>query len=346
MSDFVQTPNLGLYKPNYQADYGQWGYHLNTNADIIDAQFGGGVGALFLPLAGGTVSPGPLVISATTTGNFETAFLAHGSLYGAPNQANANWAQIALDVDYADAAAGGGPGTVNYLYVGGNIEAGFSGHRTGVNAHMYVAGTPGAHSVTQFITGLVGWSGTGVADNGQNNNIMGGNLAAKLNTGATGWGGLVGLEVDITAQSGTSVNLKEGIKIVIGSDDLVQGSSVDVAMTVVMPADGAGPGTGGFQNGLSFGNATGVWPMLATSTLIGTLPTSLVGRAYSAANGVDFGAVTFSGHAFRSPGFSVDGAGNVLPHLLNAANDAAAASAGVPLNALYRNGNAVQIRLT
>lgn len=32
--------------------------------------------------------------------------------------------------------------------------------------------------------------------------------------------------------------------------------------------------------------------------------------------------------------------------LINAANDAAAATAGVPVQGLYRNGNAVQIRLT
>jgi hypothetical protein len=31
--------------------------------------------------------------------------------------------------------------------------------------------------------------------------------------------------------------------------------------------------------------------------------------------------------------------------LVNAANDAAAATAGVPVNGLYRNGNAVQVRL-
>lgn len=32
--------------------------------------------------------------------------------------------------------------------------------------------------------------------------------------------------------------------------------------------------------------------------------------------------------------------------LVNAANDGAAAAAGVPLNGLYRNGSAVQIRVT
>jgi hypothetical protein len=34
-----------------------------------------------------------------------------------------------------------------------------------------------------------------------------------------------------------------------------------------------------------------------------------------------------------------------LQPLVDAANDAGAAAAGVPLNGLYRNGNAVQVRL-
>lgn len=38
--------------------------------------------------------------------------------------------------------------------------------------------------------------------------------------------------------------------------------------------------------------------------------------------------------------------GGVFGPLANAVNDAAAAAAGVPINGIYRNGNAVQIRLT
>lgn len=38
-------------------------------------------------------------------------------------------------------------------------------------------------------------------------------------------------------------------------------------------------------------------------------------------------------------------AGNALGPLTQATNDATAAAAGVPLNGLYRNGNAVLIRL-
>ena len=37
--------------------------------------------------------------------------------------------------------------------------------------------------------------------------------------------------------------------------------------------------------------------------------------------------------------------GGLLGTLVSAANDAAAAAAGVPLNGLYRNGSAVQIRV-
>jgi hypothetical protein len=42
---------------------------------------------------------------------------------------------------------------------------------------------------------------------------------------------------------------------------------------------------------------------------------------------------------------SVDGNGWVFPRVVAAINDAAAAAAGVPIGAMYRNGNAVQVRL-
>jgi len=40
MSDYSQTPNLSLYKPNYALDVGHWGDHLNSNADILDNLLG------------------------------------------------------------------------------------------------------------------------------------------------------------------------------------------------------------------------------------------------------------------------------------------------------------------
>jgi hypothetical protein len=40
--DYTTTPNLGLYKPNYALDVGQWGNHLNLNSDALDALLGMG----------------------------------------------------------------------------------------------------------------------------------------------------------------------------------------------------------------------------------------------------------------------------------------------------------------
>lgn len=64
MSDFTQTPNLRLFKPTYDADDEMWGYHLNANADVLDAALSTGAGGTFLPLAGGTMT-GPLGITGT-----------------------------------------------------------------------------------------------------------------------------------------------------------------------------------------------------------------------------------------------------------------------------------------
>jgi hypothetical protein len=264
---------------------------------------------VFLPLAGGTVT-GPVTIGTTYTNNFQTEFLTHGGLYGTPQQSNTNFAQITIDEDVANAGASGGPGTVNYLYVGGLLNAGWTGHRTGINSFMYVNGTPGTTGpVTQFVTALVGWSQASVPDNGKNNTIMASNVRATLNNGATGWGGLCGLEVDITAQAGTTVGLKEGVKVVIGSDDAVRGSSVDAAFLIGLEAGGAG--NGGITLGFSFGSSSGVWPILPTGTMIGTTPTALGGRAYSAAYGIDFNAVTFTQAILRAPNFIIHPSGGI-----------------------------------
>jgi polygalacturonase len=40
-SEYTTTPNLGLYKPLYNADAEQWGNHLNLNADILDDAISG-----------------------------------------------------------------------------------------------------------------------------------------------------------------------------------------------------------------------------------------------------------------------------------------------------------------
>jgi hypothetical protein len=64
-----------LYKPVYDADAEQWGTHLNANADTLDLALGtSGVGALFLPLVGGTLT-GPLTLPANATAALQAVTL-------------------------------------------------------------------------------------------------------------------------------------------------------------------------------------------------------------------------------------------------------------------------------
>jgi hypothetical protein len=56
MSDYTTTPNLGLYKPVYNADTDQWGTHLNANADTLDSKIAAIGTGPFLPIKGGILT--------------------------------------------------------------------------------------------------------------------------------------------------------------------------------------------------------------------------------------------------------------------------------------------------
>ena len=73
-SDYTLTPNYHLYKPNYDADVDNWGYHLNNNADTLDAALAtSGGGAVFLPLSGAVPMRGALTLSDGGTAISQTA---------------------------------------------------------------------------------------------------------------------------------------------------------------------------------------------------------------------------------------------------------------------------------
>jgi hypothetical protein len=61
-SDYTQTPNLGLFKPTFNADVSNWGQHWNQNADTLDGAFPHGPSGSYLLLSGGTLT-GPLTLS-------------------------------------------------------------------------------------------------------------------------------------------------------------------------------------------------------------------------------------------------------------------------------------------
>ena len=62
--EFTTTPNLGLKKPNYDADAELWGYHINENADLLDQALGP-VGT-YVPFTGGEMR-GALALAGVST---------------------------------------------------------------------------------------------------------------------------------------------------------------------------------------------------------------------------------------------------------------------------------------
>jgi len=75
--DYTRTSNLGLYKPTYAADVGNWGSHLNANSDTLDALLAtSGPSVAFLPISGGTLT-GAL---GGTTASFSSGVAVGGPL--------------------------------------------------------------------------------------------------------------------------------------------------------------------------------------------------------------------------------------------------------------------------
>jgi len=89
--DYTRTSNLGLYKPTYAADVGNWGSHLNANSDTLDALLATtGPSVAFLPISGGSLT-GAL---GGTTASFSSGVAVGGPLtYTATGGSTARAAQ-------------------------------------------------------------------------------------------------------------------------------------------------------------------------------------------------------------------------------------------------------------
>lgn len=142
--------------------------------------------------------------------------------------------------------------------------------------------------------------------------IFGFNPTVYLNPGATFWRGLTGGEIDITAASGSSVENIIGLHIVQTDSSVVAGSRENIGFDFDNGSTAAG-----WDIGFSFGNYDGYFPMASTGTLIGCYRHAGSGTSCgTTTNGVDFdngssSKVIFTGKAFRSTGFSVDGSGKL-----------------------------------
>lgn len=142
-------------------------------------------------------------------------------------------------------------------------------------------------------------------------------------SGSTGWLIISGGEFDAGIATGASGSNRFGVNIV--SSGSLQGSVRDAA--IELGSTGVGFKTGILLSTLHVGA-----PIATTGTVIGS-----DGNAQTVANGIDFSALTITGSAFKSPGYSVDGTGN------NIAMTPSTGNANITLNPVAASSQAFLI---
>jgi len=283
----------------------------NVPASYLDANF-----AQLVELAGGNTILGKNTFSDSLSGT-STAGSVH--LLG-----------VSLSETVTDLTASS---TVDGLYIShifGTGQAARNGIRVDLNNAAATAGVSADQHA--FYTGIMSNLYIAYSDGGgvgtEKGDFYGYAAQVTFAAGATNMHGIVGAEFDIGCQAGSSLISKIGLQVLSYASDAVKGSAIDAL--VLITADSST--TAKFDYGIVFGKAGTNWPV--SGTLIGTYATL---NTRAAVNGIDFSAVTFSGSAFKSAGFSVT-TSLVSIDGLAAGNNAqlTVANAGV-------NGGAVQI---
>lgn len=144
-----------------------------------------------------------------------------------------------------------------------------------------------------------------------------------LSNGATFYNGVHLEENDIDMETGSSADYVDGVSVILASTNQVAGFRENVAFFV-----GAGPGAlptittvlgiGGYE---SSGN-----PLAATASIVQANPHQATGPGPTITNGIHFaqdpvcscGLITFTGNAYDSNGFAVDGSGDITGLNINA----------------------------
>jgi len=201
--------------------------------------------------------------------------------------------------------------------------AGSTGGRAALYTGTFIQATTG-NSGGNYVGGRFDVFGN-VNDNGTSfptstsGALFGINPSVGLNGTATFWTGLVGAEIDIEVSGSASVADKIGEQIVATTVDTIDASRESVGLSFNQQANGHGT-TPGWQFGMLFGTYAGFNPIQSGGTLIGIMchvnncGTNPFGTV---AHGIDFSTGTFSSDAFKSPGFVVDGSGNITAGPLN-----------------------------
>lgn len=368
--DYTTTPYFALYKPVAGMDVGTWGLHWNSNADVLDATLKAHDDTLaamdgsFLPLTGGVLS-GPLEVRHTGTANRLTSAPTH------PSAAYIN-DQSQLFSYYVAASGGGTSGQVS-------ANAKFYSSITGApNQYIFnlvavsdYAGTGGnGHQVPVYAQGI---RRTVNAGNEANNPQIWSGVFECIdftNTDSALTNYMSGLEIDMTCGNTDSALRRRGIGMYLNKANVgdvapvvnlglhiaANSGSYNTLIRLQSPFNTAALdlrtaiansghhiwfADGGRVSWNTDGSAlTSYDPTLFSGTggLHFTARAQFDGTIYTPANLTVGGAATITGATSIGPSLRFA----ALP--TDAANDAAAASAGVPVGGVYRNGSALMVR--
>lgn len=236
-------------------------------------------------------------------------------------------------------------GTMSGLLVdtamGGSGTAGIAGNRQAIFGRINVNGgsDPGDPSSRQY-TGVHGRAfatvqnggrdlSTNLDGTGANCGLFGGWFAADINSTAVNYRGVTGIEINVSAASGTSTKNKTGLNVVLSDDDAVQGTLGDDGVLFAVQDGVTSPG---WKRVISVGRETSVAATNTASTLFTVTP-----KTYGGFTGVPFqwgidfrrGTITSGGGAFASPNFGVDGTGSAYANSLTTTGTLQATSAAV-----------------
>lgn len=328
--DKVSTDN-GRTVSNYIGnDIGANGAGSKTALDVVCS------------LSGAQLLPGT-VTGLTWSGGVATMTYTGGMTYAAGDKVIIRAVNPAGYNSESVTAISAGAGTLTYA-VAVNPGAYVSGGEIGGQNRFYTAAFPRFYAYSSD-------GGTGLTLTTSKGSVYALGAGTWVRAGATNLYG-ASSEIDIAMEAGSSACIKTCLSLIGGGngyvgEDAVQGTLHDSLLSFTKDIS-----TGiGYRLGISFGRDDAQWPISSTGTIIGTSPSNGGAVALEAANGIDFSAVAFSGFSIKMPSFWVNGAGFVSTpgivglSLINAANDAAAAGAGVIVGQMYRNGSVLMVRV-
>lgn len=222
-------------------------------------------------------------------------------------------------------AGGSGPEGLAMLYVGlgagnanGAAGGAHAGGRNGVDANIFINSDVDIGAGTIFHVALAGnttaYRRMGGVPGSHRGNVFGSLLAARgQNLGGTGPGprylnSIVSLEADVEQQANVSALWKIGIQIVEEKDSAANALQQNIGLLL---ANQPSATTIGWSQGISFGGYNGQWPIASNGQVIATLPTPIGLSSFATADGMNLARIAFSRAAIETPGFFVDGSGNV-----------------------------------